>query len=564
MKWFAIGLGILITVTTLHAQTKPTSHPVELKIALAGDSTVTDNAGWGGAFAKFFDERVQITNISKGGRSSSSFIQEGRWQQILDLKPDYVLIQFGHNDQPGHGERENPADGSYRTWITQYVDQARANNIKPILVTPLSRREWDDQTGHINSKLKPWADTVKAIAKEKVVPLIDLHDRSIEFYESFGKEGCIVFSPPKKDKEGNDAWDGTHLNEIGGFMFGELMSYEVAQAVPQIGQYRQWNVKPPAAATQPSTQISTTKPTPAKVEPATPKGAKTIVVADDGSGEYRTIQEALKNVQDNNSDRTTIQIKPGVYHGQIVVEKSKQNVIFVGVNNETCILTYALNVHDPLPPRENPRYHGYGVVTEGDGFIADNLTIRNTSGDHGQAIALRVIGDKSIIRNCKLLGWQDTLRTDKKRHYFVNNYIEGRVDFIYADGIAVFQDCVIKSKNGGFVTAASTPENEKFGYVFFDCKLVSDDNVPAFLGRPWRDFATTAFINCEMGAHIKPDGWDHWGSEQKKKTSRYSEYKSTGPGANPDARVKWSRQLTDEEAATYTIENIFRDWDPRK
>src|SRR3954452_15521716 len=169
----------------------------KIRIVLAGDSTVTDNAGWGKGFAKCLTDDVELVNLSRGGRSSRSFIAEGSWKKVLDLKPDYVLIQFGHNDQPGHGpDRETDPQTTYRQYMTQYVDEARAAGIKPVLVTPMSRRQWGTD-GKIHSTLAPNAAVLKQIAAEKKVPLIDLHARSIELYERLGKEAVNKPSPKK-------------------------------------------------------------------------------------------------------------------------------------------------------------------------------------------------------------------------------------------------------------------------------------------------------------------------------------------------------------------------------
>lgn len=304
----------------------------------------------------------------------------------------------------------------------------------------------------------------------------------------------------------------------------------------------------------------------ASVPAPTAQGAKSITVAADGTGDFLTLQEAILAAPANNLDRTTIHIKPGVYYGCIVVPKSRPNLSFVGENQETTILTYALNVADPIPANVPPKMGGNGVIVLGDGFHAENLTFRNTSGDHGQAMALRLQADRAVIRNCRLLGWQDTLLVHSKRQYFENCYIEGRVDFIYGASVAVFDRCTIKSKNGGYVTAASTPENEPFGYVFLDCNLISEDGVPTYLGRPWRPFASVALIRCELGTHIRPEGWHNWGKVENEKTARYAEFGCTGPGASREKRVPWSRELAKEEAASITPESVLGGsdhWNPK-
>jgi pectinesterase len=217
----------------------------KVRIVLAGDSTVTDKAGWGTGFAKCLTDDVDLINLSKGGRSSKSYIAEGSWKKVLDLKPDYVLIQFGHNDQPGHGpDRETDPQTTYRQYMTQYVDEARAVGIKPVLVTSLSRRQWGPD-GKIHSTLQPNVDVVKQIAAEKNVPLIDLHARSIELYEKVGKEGVNKLSPkktPKQDKAEQattpaDALDGTHLNAKGSDVVGPIVAEELKKVVPDLAAY---------------------------------------------------------------------------------------------------------------------------------------------------------------------------------------------------------------------------------------------------------------------------------------------------------------------------------------
>ncbi|HKK11566.1 MAG TPA: pectinesterase family protein, partial [Flavobacteriaceae bacterium] len=162
---------------------------------------------------------------------------------------------------------------------------------------------------------------------------------------------------------------------------------------------------------------------------------------------------------------------------------------------------------------------------------------------------------------------QDTLFTGGKtsNQYYDNCYIEGTTDFIFGPATAVFKNCIIKSKKNSFVTAASTPENHEFGYVFFNCKLISDGNAhKVFLGRPWRPFAKTVFINCELGSHIVPEGWDPWVDKRfpdKDKTAYYAEYKSKGKGANPNQRIRWSHQLSKKEVKKYTLKTIFKTWD---
>ena len=310
---------------------------------------------------------------------------------------------------------------------------------------------------------------------------------------------------------------------------------------------------------------------------------KTITVAADGSGDFKTVQEAFAAVSEKSAERTIIHIKPGTYEGQKLLPKSKGKVTLQGDRAETTILTWNINTNEEQPPGTSMGHKGTGVVILSDDFKADKLTFENASGDHGQALALKVDGDRAVITNCRLLGWQDTLMVNNGRQYFKDCHIEGRVDFIYGSGTAVFDHCEIKSKNGGYVTAASTPADHPNGFVFFNCKLTGDpapwvDPAGIFptpqpskrppladLGRPWRPAASVSYINCEMGNHIRPEGWNNWGKPENEQTARYSEYKSTGPGANPDKRFPWSKQLSKEDAEKITVEAVLAgsdNWKP--
>jgi pectinesterase len=246
---------------------------------------------------------------------------------------------------------------------------------------------------------------------------------------------------------------------------------------------------------------------------------------------------------------------------------------------ENTVLTWPYNVND----RKSVATYQFdpGMAVAANDFCAENLTIENTSGDHGQALALRVDADRAVFNHCRILGWQDTLMINNGRQYFTNCYIAGRVDFIYGSGTAVFDHCEIHSRNGGHVTAASTPKEHPFGFVFLNCKLTGDsqpwvgtNGIPvntnsaptADLGRPWRPYASVTFLNCDIGAHIKPTGWNNWGNITNETTARYAEYNNDGPGANPEKRVKWAKQLTDEEAKEFILDNILGGtdgWKPK-
>ena len=241
----ALALMVCVPGSRVWATDGSATQPTKkIRIVLAGDSTVTDTAGWGPGFKACLSSNIQCINLARGGRSSGSFIAEGSWKKALDLKPDYVLIQFGHNDQPGHGAtRESDPKTTYRTHMEKYVDDAKAAGIVPVLVTSMSRRQWGSD-GKIHSTLAPYVETVLAIAAEKKVAVIDLHARSIELYEMLGKEAVFKLSPLKNAdptnknadtaSAANNGYDGTHLNAAGSKILGAIVARELAKAVPEL------------------------------------------------------------------------------------------------------------------------------------------------------------------------------------------------------------------------------------------------------------------------------------------------------------------------------------------
>jgi len=304
-----------------------------------------------------------------------------------------------------------------------------------------------------------------------------------------------------------------------------------------------------------------------------------ITVAQDGSGNYKTIQDAVNSVRDL-GQRVTIHIKKGVYHEKLVIPTWKTLITLTGEDKDNTIITNSDYSGEPIAAGKDMygnnkinTFTSFTVLVQGNDFIAENLTIANESGRHGQAVALHIEGDRCIIRNCKLLGNQDTLylATEKSRELFADCYIEGTTDFLFGEATVVFRNCTIKSLINSAVTAAATTPRQKYGFVLFNCKLIAADTSvkKVNLGRPWRAYAKTVFLNCDLGKQISPGGWDPWNTDamfpNKDKTAYYAEYKSTGPGASPATRVPWSHQLTDAEAKQYTIKNILGgpdNWNP--
>lgn len=291
-----------------------------------------------------------------------------------------------------------------------------------------------------------------------------------------------------------------------------------------------------------------------------------FVVAKDGSGNFTTVQAAIDAVPNFSKKKTVIYIKNGVYKENITVPTNKTNVELIGENAKKTILTYDNYAEKKNIFGKNIGTSGSSSFFEfGNGFTAKNITFQNSAGPVGQAVAIRVDGDKAVFVHCRFLGNQDTMYNHghKSREYFKDCYIEGTVDFIFGWATAVFDHCTIYCKTSGCITAASTPKTSRYGYVFKDCKIVgSAASDTYYLGRPWRAYADVTYIDCYLGKQIKPAGWSNWHNTDRYKTAHYAEYGSYGPGANSSARVSWSHQLTAKQVKKYTMKNIFNGWNP--
>ena len=289
----------------------------------------------------------------------------------------------------------------------------------------------------------------------------------------------------------------------------------------------------------------------------------TIVVAQDGSGEFQTISEAIEVCRAFMEYHKVIYIKKGVYCEKVVIPSWLTNIELCGEDAETTILTHNdhANMVYPNTKMKLSTFRTYTLKIDGSDITIKNLTIENNAPRRGQAVSLHTEGDKIKLINCRLLGHQDTVYTGvgNTRIVFNGCYIEGTTDFIFGPSTAWFEKCHIHSKSNSYITAASTPKGIKWGYVFNLCKLTADEGVTkVYLGRPWRPYAYTLFMNCELGKHIVPAGWKEWSNKENLKTTTYLEYKNYGPGANTDKRIEWSRQLTDKEAKEVTIDEVMR------
>lgn len=300
-----------------------------------------------------------------------------------------------------------------------------------------------------------------------------------------------------------------------------------------------------------------------------------LVVAQDGSGDFITIQEAVFSLRGMMAQRKTIFIKKGIYKEKIVIPTWTLNISLIGEDKDSTIITWDDIANMPGPGTEKimGTFRTYTLLVQGHGFIAKNLTIENNANHvkkHGQAVALHVEGDKAIFVNCNILGDQDTIfaGSETSRQLYKDCYIEGTTDFIFGPSTAYFQACTIHCKKDSYITAPSTPKYKEFGFIFNQCNITADSTVTkVYLGRPWRPYGNSVFVDCELGGFIRAEGWHNWRNPENEKTARFVELGSTGPGANTAARVKWSQNICDCKAKEYSIKKVLTGndkWKPLK
>ena len=515
-------------------------------IHLMGDSTMAEKdlsdgkleRGWGMMFPNFVDDTFRVVNYAQNGRSTKSFIDKGLWDIVeYALQPgDYVFIQFGHNDSKADDpERYAPAFGAYQENLRTFIRGAREKGATPVLLTPVARRWFKngklDRNCHTD-----YPAAMKQVAEEMGVTLLDITTPTLDWIESIGDEASKAYF---MISTGND--DNTHTVASGARKVTEIVCDALKAQVPAIGEHLV---------------------------------RYDIVVDQTGHGDYMKVQDAIDAVPNYSHDKiTTILIKAGTYKEAIDIPHTKFRMKIMGQGADKTILTYDRYAEQLWPDND------FKVGTSGSASIYihssyvtfEDITFENTAGEGkeiGQAVAVFTDGDFLFFHRCRFIGNQDTLYTygrfgkegGIKRNYFLDCYIEGTTDFIFGPSIAYFENCHIHSKKNSYVTAASTLQGQKYGYVFKNCKLTADPGIDkCYLGRPWGAYAKTVFIGCELGPHIVADGWHDWEKEGKpntKKNSYYAEYQNAGPGAQ-GPRVKWAHTLTAKQAAEYTFEKVM-------
>lgn len=542
MKRFAILAAALCIAVSSAAQEK-------IVLRLMGDSTMADKdlsyenpeRGWGQRLKSHVDTGVVVANYAQNGRSTKSFQTLGIWDRVKkDLKKgEYLFIQFGHNDSKESDTTRYAAPfGAYQDNLRLFVDHALKVGARPVLFTPVSRR-WFDDNGNLKTDCHgDYPAAVKQVAQEYGLPLIDANKVTQEWLSSLGDEPSRRYymwvEKGTNPKHPDGKVDNTHTNVAGARQIVNLLLPEIVKVIPELAEH--------------------------VVD-------YDFVVAKDGSGDFFTVQEAVNAAPDYcKQDETTIYIKDGIYEEKVTIPTNKQKLHLIGQSAENTVITWS-----DYAKKIGPTGYELGtsatstVFLYASDFLAENLTVENASGeghDIAQACAITVDGDRVAFINCRFIANQDTIYTYGKgqKQYFRGCWIEGTTDFIFGASTCWFEDCTILSKKNSYVTAASTPQREEFGYVFSNCRLIHDGNAQkVYLGRPWRSYAKTVFINCELGGHILPEGWHNWGKPYAEKTVFYAEYGSKGPGAaSAGERVKWSHILKERQVAKYTPANVLR------
>ena len=294
----------------------------------------------------------------------------------------------------------------------------------------------------------------------------------------------------------------------------------------------------------------------------------TLFVARDGTAEFRNIADAVEVCRAFMDYHKVIYIKKGTYKEKLVIPQWLTNIELCGEDRDETIITWDdhANIKEDispltshLAPQKIGTFRTFTVRVDGSAITLKNLTIENNAPRLGQAVALHTDGDRLTFVNCRFLGNQDTIYTGKARTrlYFKDCYIEGTTDFIFGPSTAWFENCYIFCKLNSYITAASTPQDVPYGYIFNNCRIRCGEGVTqVYLGRPWRDYGYTLFMNCDLPREIRPEGWHPWRPETVK-TARYMEYNNRGEGAKTSQRVPWSRQLTKKEAQKITLNEVF-------
>ncbi|MDR7160970.1 pectinesterase family protein [Arthrobacter sp. BE255] len=579
------GTGAAKAVTqTVPDPAEPRTKPV---IFVVGDSTSSayqqserPRAGWGQALPLLLGPQATVFDYAWSGASSKSFADTGKLDRVLSLiQPgDYLLISFGHNDEKvADPARGTLPDTTFKEYLSRYVDGARARGGKPVLVTSVERRRFDS-FGNAQDSHGAYPQAVRELAAASGTPLVDLTGSSKELWQQLGPEGTkehfLFLAPGEHPQYPQGSEDNTHFQAAGAVAVARLVAREL--------QSKQ--IVPPGYFLNIDAAID---PLLAMYWPAE-RPIDVPVTLDVGPGRtFATVQSAVDSVPADSLQRTVIRIQPGTYREMVRVPGNKPRISFIGQGSrpEDVVLVYN-NASGTPKPDGTGNFGTSGsasVRIDGPDFVATNLTFSNdfdeaanTGIKDRQAVALHITGDRSVLSNVRCLGNQDTLLVNSPgagvpaRFYFDGCYVEGDVDFIFGRGTAVFSGCEVRSldrgsaTNNGYVSAGSLDLSIRYGYLFDQCRLVSDAAANSVhLGRPWHaggdpDAVAQVLVRDSwLGAHIAGTPWTDM-SGFSWREARFHEHNNRGPGAQvtPDRP-----QLPSAEAGTYTVRTYLQGTD---
>ena len=517
----------------------------QITLFVCGDSTAatkdiskgSPERGWGHTLQPFFDPaEVVVDNHAKNGRSTKSFVSLGHWQVVEDRMKagDYVFIEFGHNDTKVGDTVRFTTPEEYGRNLMRYIEIVRSKGATPVLMTQVCRRWWKE--GVLADSHGDYLTECHRVARESGVLFIDAEKLTREWLTPLGDEGSRKYfmnlPAGKYPSHPDGKTDNTHFTIEGARIVSRMIAKEMVRIIPELApHYREHH----------------------------------FVVAKDGSGDFFTVGEminALPNFHKGAQEPIKVLIREGIYEEKVVIPSTKRNIHIEGEGK--VVITWG-DWAQKIGPAGTPLgTSGTSTLYNcGENITIENITIENSAGEVGQAVALQTVGTGTqVYKNCRLVGNQDTLyiygvgnrdgqQVKENQHcYFENCYIEGTTDFIFGSGRADFVGCTIHSKRESYITAASTCKGQERGFVFLSCRLTASEGVErCYLGRPWRQWAQTLFINCHLGAHIRPEGWHNWNKPEAERTAIYGEWGSTGEGANIGERVKWAKKLTQKEVS---------------
>jgi pectin methylesterase-like acyl-CoA thioesterase/lysophospholipase L1-like esterase len=579
-RMVAVDLGKAVPALAQYVKPAPATLPPQgelamrviqgapFKIVLVGDSTVAVGGGWGPGFCATLTPNVTCVDLAANGRSSKSYIEEGLWKKALDEKGQYYFFQFGHNDQKSDPARHTDPDTTYAENLHRYIRETRAIGAIPILVTPLSRRNYRDGQLVIDP-LANYAAAARRVAAQDKVTLVDLYAMSTKLLRGMTQEQADVldatYHPDAVAENGSGAKpDRTHLNEKGKALFGRMVADNVAREEVELGP----NIKGVSTAAAAS---------PVAPNEHTPSQA---TVSSNGQADFRTVQEAIDQAPVAGE---IIRIMPGTYREKLHINKPNIYLVGLGTHPQDVILSW-----DDAASNAGGTSKSGTVTVDADGFEAENLTIENTwelehqrREEGSQAVALLLSSDHAVLDHVRLLSAQDTLYANSRtcrslgetapcqasREYFRDCYIEGHVDYIFGDAKAVFDHCELHSRHHATVMLTAQSKHfpaEDSGYYFLHCRITgANEGEKVVLGRPWREYSTVLFYDTDIEQTIAPEGWSDWNGRLS--TSTYREYRSHGPGVDGGHRIVSYPKLTRAAKRELTPDVLLRGndgWNP--